>query len=313
MDLCWLIKNHSNGKNFSALFEKAGAWLKLNNSINSIILKRQFNTDVEIVQCGYEDCEKSHSFGPAVRDHYLIHYVTSGCGIFESNSVTYHLKEGDGFLICPDMLTYYESDSKTPWEYIWVGFKGIKARELLIRAGLSEKAPIFSDKKVKCFFEDMIRSQNGKECELVILSKFYSFIAHLAQNNTLRPKNIESIKQQYVNQAVQYIKNNYVNKISINLIASKIGLNRSYFFEIFKEQTGMSPQQYLIAFRMEKACRLLSETNLKIADVARSVGYEDEFMFTRMFKSKKGISPSKYKKNISVNNIAEVNENGKCL
>jgi AraC-like DNA-binding protein len=46
---------------------------------------------------------------------------------------------------------------------------------------------------------------------------------------------------------------------------------------------------------MEKACRLLDETDLKISDVARSVGYEDEFMFTRMFKNKKGISPSEYK------------------
>ena len=57
----------------------------------------------------------------------------------------------------------------------------------------------------------------------------------------------------------------------------------------------MSPQQYLISYRMEKACRLLDETDLKISDVARSVGYEDEFMFTRMFKNKKGISPSEYK------------------
>lgn len=222
---------------------------------NSLILKRQFNTDVEIVQCGHENCVKSHSFGPAVRDHFLIHYVISGWGIFESGSVTYHLKEGGGFLICPDELTYYEADSKTPWEYIWVGFKGVKARELLGRAGLSAKTPVFSDKKAKSFFEDMIRAQNARECELVILSRLYSFIAHLAQNSTSRPEKSESVKQQYVNQAMQYIQNNYVSKISINSIASKIGLNRSYFFEIFKEQTGMSPRQYLIDFRMERACR----------------------------------------------------------
>jgi AraC-like DNA-binding protein len=259
----------------------------------NIIIKEQHNTDIEIVICGYEKCSKGHSFGPAVRDYYLIHYVVSGRGIFECGGITHELERGNGFLICPKQLTYYRADNNEPWEYIWVGFKGVKAKELLQRIDLAENAPVFHSTESLKFFEGMIKSQGMQDPEMIILSNLYGFFAYLAQGSN-RQSHV-SITQSYVRQAIQYINSNYINNISISGIASLIGLNRSYLYEIFKEYTGMSPQQYLISYRMEKACRLLDETDLKISDVARSVGYEDEFMFTRMFKNKKGISPSEYK------------------
>ncbi|MDR0406350.1 MAG: AraC family transcriptional regulator [Clostridiales bacterium] len=263
---------------------------------NSVYLNRQYNTDIEIIQFGWEKCDASHFFGPAVRDHYLIHYVVDGAGSFQSCGASRRVEAGGGFLICPKQLAYYEADRVAPWEYVWIGFSGVKANELLRKAGLSEKNPVFCDRRAGDCFSSMYDARGKREVETVLLAELYRFFWVLAQNAERGRTDVSSPRQQYVAQAIQYIHTNYVNGVSVNALAGKIGLNRSYFYEIFKAQTGVSPQQYLIAYRLERACRLLLETNLRVSDVARSVGYDDEFMFTRMFTNKMGMSPTKYKK-----------------
>ncbi len=94
------------------------------------------NLDAFVYTCGYETCEPGHSYGPAVRSGYMIHYVLGGTGRFQTGGKTYRLKEGDAFLIRPDELIYYEADGKDPWVYTWIGFQGVKIREYLDRTSL---------------------------------------------------------------------------------------------------------------------------------------------------------------------------------
>ena len=59
---------------------------------------------------------------------------------------------------------------------------------------------------------------------------------------------------------------------------------------------GISPQKYLINFRLNQACKLMKNTELSIAEISRSVGYQDPLYFSKLFKKEKGLSPSKYRK-----------------
>ena len=263
-----------------------------------IFIKKQYNTDIELIQCGTQKCAHCHSYGPGVRDHYLIHYVLSGKGIFRTDDNTYSLQKGNGFLIFPEELTYYEADAGDPWEYIWVGFSGIKALELLQLCGLDENNPVFLCPEIEPFMLSMITSDSLVNPELHILAKLYEMLSCLSQASDYTPVGKADVKKQYVSDAINFISSNYMKNISIGMITKEIGLNRSYFYSIFKNQTGVSPRQFLIDCRIEAACRLLRQTSYKISDVARSVGYEDEFMFSRMFTSKKGLSPLKYRKSI---------------
>ena len=86
------------------------------------------NTSLEIYFCGREQCAAGHSFGPAVRPHYLIHFILSGKGRYHVNGDAYHLQAGDAFLIYPGETTVYEADEKNPWEYAWIGFGGIRKK-----------------------------------------------------------------------------------------------------------------------------------------------------------------------------------------
>ena len=68
--------------------------------------------------CGCAKTEPFHSFGPAVKPHFLIHYILSGKGIFQMDGKQYPLEAGYGFLIQPEELAFYQADKEDPWTYV---------------------------------------------------------------------------------------------------------------------------------------------------------------------------------------------------
>jgi transcriptional regulator GlxA family with amidase domain len=94
--------------------------------------------------------------------------------------------------------------------------------------------------------------------------------------------------------AIGVMETCYNTELSVDDIAKRIGLERSYFSVLFREHTGITPHAYLNSIRIKRACTLMSETNLPLADIALQVGLEMT-SFSRMFKREMGISPSKYR------------------
>lgn len=262
------------------------------------------HTDLYIYQCGAEYCLSGHFHGPAVRDHYLIHYIHSGKGIFQVGDTTYHLKAGNGFLICPDIVTFYQADKEEPWHYSWVGFHGLKAETYLTEAGLTAEHPIFEytedDYIENCFYE-MAEAYYLKRGGIVKrMAYLYLFLYKLIQTNTreLYYSSKESRHDAYINEALQFIEMNYSRKITIDMLSRYVGLNRSYLNSIFREALGKTLQQYLMEFRVRKACELLENNSLTIGDVSHSVGYPDQLLFSKVFKRIQGVTPSEYRKSL---------------
>ena len=71
------------------------------------------------MQFGYENCKPSHFYGPAIRTHWLLHYVISGFGSFHYQGKIYKIHPGEIFVIPPWIETYYEADAVNPWNYIF--------------------------------------------------------------------------------------------------------------------------------------------------------------------------------------------------
>lgn len=272
---------------------------------SDILVHRLHHTDLNVYQCGHHDCEPGHAYGPAVRDHYLIHYIYSGCGKFYFDGKTYSLHAGDGFLIVPDKITYYQADAKDPWSYSWIGFNGLKAESYLSSANLSAENPIFTytaDGFLRNCLDEIIALENmQKGREVRRLGLLYLFLSQLIEANAKNQFSDDDNMRidQYVQRVAEFIAMNFSRKISIANISSYVGLERSYLGSMFSKTVGMTIQEYLINFRIDKACEMMENPMLSIGDISRSVGYDDQLQFSKIFKKYRGVSPKNYREALS--------------
>ena len=263
------------------------------NLINHLDLKLYYN--------GTQNCVPNHCWGPAIKEHYKVHYIHKGKGIFKTGDKTYELEKGQGFLICPNIISYYKADEEDPWEYSWCAFDGVNAETYLRRANLTGENPIFSyDKDVKvssCFYEMAEALKCEKSKDLKLQSLLYEFLSIIIEtsDSSASQETTNSNKNTYINMAIEFVQINYSRNIKVAEIAKYLNLDRKYISLLFKNTVGVTLQQYLIAYRINKAKVMMTDSNLSIGDIARSVGYEDPLVFSKSFKKINGKSPSEFR------------------
>lgn len=260
--------------------------------------------DLSLYQYGMEQCPPAYSFGPATRNHYLFHYVLSGTGRLMANdsrgiSHEYQIRSGEGFMIFPRQINTYIADTKLPWEYVWIEFDGMRAREIIETAGLSPDHPVYhaayKDLRENMKDEMLYIAEHHDAPPFHLMGHLYLFIDYLSRSSSSQIATSGRVRDFYIKEALNYIEQNFQNDISVENIASFCGLNRTYFGRIFKETVGKSPQQFLLSYRMAKAAELLKLTELTINDVGNAVGYPNQLHFSRAFKNVYGLSPREWR------------------
>ena len=218
--------------------------------------------DLKPYQCGWEKCRSGHSYGPTTRNHFLFHYVVRGKGTLMANGPkgtgnTFHIDGGHGFLIFPGQITTYFADNNMPWEYSWVEFDGLKVKEALSRTTLTPESPIFTPESSKAgdqMLEVMRYITHNKDQSLFnLIGHLYLFMDYLTASSR-RDDILRSIKLQdfYMREALNIIEQKYSMDISVEDIAERCGVSRSYLSKIFKENMKSSPKDFLTSSRCQK-------------------------------------------------------------
>ena len=261
--------------------------------------------DLGLYQFGWEQCDPSHSFGPAARNHYLFHYCLSGTGtLYAQNSRkesnTFQIKSGQGFMLFPHQVCTYIADYELPWEYVWLEFDGLRVKEAIELSGLTPEQPVYKAryKDIAATMKDeMLYIVNHKEeSSFHLIGHLYLFMDSLVRSSTSTHINKgNNLRDFYLKEALSFIEQNFQNDISVEDIAAFCGLNRSYFGKIFHETMGKTPQEFLISYRMTKAAELLKLTDLSIGDIGNAVGYPNQLHFSRAYKNVYGISPRQWR------------------
>ena len=257
--------------------------------------------DMPLILAGSEQCAPGHFFGPAVRNHFLVHYVVSGHGIYRADGKTYHLGAGQAFLITEGNIIYYEADEKDPWHYMWFEAEGDAVLSFLKAASLKREHPIYNTTQpslVKSRFAALMEAGRTGEA-FTISGAFYSLLGSMVTTNAVPAPLPEKSATQYVEAAKQYIKLNYFGRVRISDLCALTCIERSYLCRLFQEHTGYSPQEYVIRYKLSRARELLKRDDLSIRQVASSVGYEDQAAFSRLFKKRYGLSPKKMRENMA--------------
>ena len=200
----------------------------------------------------------------------------------------------------PEELAFYQSDEGDPWTYVWVGFSGTKAQEYIKAIGLSVEYPVFVSERSGELYQavkDMMEHNTyGISNELRRTGQLSIFLSVIAEGGAVRERNQGDWADTYVSKAVEFIQGNYCNPIKVTDVADYVCINRSYLYTLFQNALGMSPQQFLMTFRITKAAELLQHTSLSIESIAISCGYQDPLVFTKAFRQMKKMPPSVYRR-----------------
>lgn len=254
------------------------------------------NAGLAVYNTGYEKCAEGYQWGPGVRDHYLLHYVSSGKGTYVCGGEEYILQEGDMFLIFPSTVVQYRAADHDPWEYCWVGFNGADAHRIVRMAGFHPNEPVMHARDKHATKEALLRIYNSRgntpAADVEMAGYLQLFLASLIRARGDMPT--VGGNQGYLAQALRYIQRNYASTIGVSDIADFVGISRSQLYRAFETEFGQSPHEYLQKYRISEACTLLRSGRLTVAEVAGSVGFNDPLYFSRVFRRMKNCTPTAY-------------------
>lgn len=127
---------------------------------------------------------------------------------------------------------------------------------------------------------------------------YKKFMEVISEFSNSKDNSMDELGTEYMVYKVQdYLDLHFSEKILIQNVADKFGFSYSYLCHLFRRYKNISPNEYIIAKRMEKAKNLLDkEKDLSIKKISRMVGYEDQYYFSRIFKMNVGVTPSDFRK-----------------
>ncbi|RFM29399.1 AraC family transcriptional regulator [Chitinophaga silvisoli] len=232
-------------------------------------------------------------------DNILI-YCTGGKGWYIIGNRRFEVKANE-FVIIPATTAHlrYGSDDVNPWTIYWVHFSG-KDMDTFNRnfniGAFDGPRHIHANEEGIELWNAMFQSLKmgfGKDNLSKASLYLYHFIATFLYPD--KGSGEQSTAGNRINDTVRYMQQQLSATLTVEDLAKKIGLSPSHFSSLFKQATGMSPLNYFIHLKLQKACLLLYTTDMKIKDVAVAIGYDDPFHFSRLFKKSMDVSPEQYR------------------
>jgi AraC-like DNA-binding protein len=233
---------------------------------------------------------------------FQIVYISRGQGVFVAEGKTYTVEPGSMLFLLPGMKHFYKPDLETGWQEHWAGFNGEYFIHLVEEGILSRKQVFFTpglrDSILNTFNQiiEEVRAQRPL-FQLKACSGIISLISEMLASE--RRQEQPNYYKEIVEKAKCLMEANAYGTVDVPNIAEQIGVSTSYLNEIFKTYTAMTPYQYFIHIKIHKAENILEQENISIKEAAFKLGFEDQYYFSRLFRSKTGMSPTEWKKIIS--------------
>ncbi len=240
-------------------------------------------------------------------------YIESGHLTITVWSQTHHAHAGDLIILMPQVIHSLEEYDNQTAEYYNIVFdfsilgNDTRYEKYLVPFLTHEKKIDFYNKKgsklnesLKPLILSLIENRRSSYTthEYLVKSNLFMIMHILTQHSYNSNENDIALQMTYdkLKLVLYHIQNSYSNNISIKNAATLCGFSESHFMKLFKDLTGMSFTAYLVNYRLELSAKQLKETNLSIIDISTNCGFNNHSYFTRAFKKKYGISPSKYRK-----------------
>ena len=232
---------------------------------------------------------------------YILIYCVEGEGWVEVEGKRQKILANQLFIIEPKKISSYGANPKNPWTNYWIHFTGENAA--LYSPPVNQVIDILPSENSRIeerllLFEEML--QNVEDYYIfekvvyanICLKQFLTSVKYL---DVYRAVNKEP-ENDLLTKVISFMKNNLHKNIRIDEFAKKCNCSTSNIYKLFKNSLDNAPLDFFIHLKMEKACKYLTQTNLKVKEIGRKLGYEDQYYFSRIFSKHIGLSPANYRK-----------------
>lgn len=227
------------------------------------------------------------------RDDYYLIYVTDGIFNTEINGTVYHLKKGAVVIFPPHFSYRYWGEP--PSRYLSSHFTGSQVEKILTDLGFSLEPYVLESEfspKVKDLFYKMIEQYMTKApfLQYSLACLLEEILLTIAVNRE-RSNSCRTFKE-----SIKYIHSNFTEKIHVPDLAKLEGISNSRYITLFTKEFEKTPSEYILELRLNRARELLLTTDMPICQVGAASGYKDQYFFSKIFKSRMGMSPYEYRK-----------------
>jgi AraC family transcriptional regulator of arabinose operon len=249
-------------------------------------------------------------FYPAARSHkrarragspqYILLYCVHGEGWYQIGGAERQALKTNQWVILPAATAHrYGADDTTPWTIYWLHFAGSQAAELyayLCNDTLGEPVSVgFADERVRLFEAIFAQLTQLPAPDSLVQACLYlpHFLATLAPagNHVAQP----SAAVEVVANSIAYMRQHLERAVTVPELAQQAGLSGSHYSALFRTQTGRPPIVFFNSLKVQRACEQLLYTALSVKDIARQLGIEDAYYFSRLFTKVMGSSPRQFR------------------
>lgn len=284
--------------------------------MNSVINASTMPFVVSAVKKMFVKDEKSTG---GAHDSFEMVYVKSGTGVFEFAKSHIDVGPNDLVVIRPHTPHRFVSDDRNICDLVLVYFSfadnfGItvesqSAKEFLGYISKGDGEPAISVKVrqkndiITCMNRIIEEQQDSgedlsAEMQRLLMQELFILVSRVLKTeyqNSISRSGGQKVKE-LIRISESYIRNNFERELDLTTIASKVFLSPSYFIRVFREETGMSPINYLLKVRIDNAKEMLQTTNMKVRDIATAVGFSNQQRFNEMFRKFTGMTPLEYRR-----------------
>lgn len=255
---------------------------------------------LHLQEIGELDAQKQHKSSRENLQSYLFFIVLNGAGNIVYRGKKYSLTTGDCVFI--DCLKPYShiTDSDNLWTLRWVHFNGPTMTSIYDKYKERGGRPVFrlAENKFNEIWNNLFHIASSSDyLRDMLINQHLSELMTLLMSESWHPEDrVTAKKKASVNEVKDYIDNNYVEKITLDGLASQFFINKYYLTKVFKEQYGMSLSSYILSVRITKAKQMLRFSEKSIEEIGYECGLGSPHYFSQTFKSIEGVPPSVYRK-----------------